>query len=390
MISFEEAYDLVLSSHFACGTERIQLQDALQRVLAEEVLSDTDMPPFNKSAVDGYACRRSDLGRELECMETIPAGVVPKFSIHPGQCSKIMTGSIVPEGADMVMMVEDIEVTTRGKIRFVREKSSGNICFRAEDIHRGDVVLRPGSLIRPQEIAVMASVGYVHPVVYRQPRVGIVTTGDELVEPGQLPALSQIRNSNASQLLAQLNAMGIRGTYFGIARDDREALKKILQDAKDASDIVLLTGGVSMGEYDHVPDVLLDLNFNLIFKSIAIQPGRPTVFGMADGRYVFGLPGNPVSSFVIFELLVKPLLYKSMGHAYPSPEFQMTMGETYSRRRSDRKSLLPVMIREGKVFLLDYHGSAHIHSYIQADGIMALEIGTTRIKEGEVVHVRQI
>ncbi len=390
MVSFEEAYHLVLNTAYIPVAERIPMQEALNRVLAEEVVSDTDMPPFDKSAVDGYACRRSDLDRELDCIETIPAGVVPKLSVHAGQCSKVMTGSMVPEGADMVVMVEDIMVTADGKIRFIRDRSAENICHRAEDIHRGDIVLSPGTLIRPQEIAVMASVGYIQPEVYRQPRVGVISTGDELVEPDQFPALSQIRNSNAPQLLAQLNSMGIRGTYFGIARDNRESLTNALQDAKNASEVVLLTGGVSMGEYDCVPDVLLDLDTEVIFKSIAIQPGRPTVFGITEGRYIFGLPGNPVSSFVIFELLVKPMLYRLMGNTFQPLTLRLPLGETYTRKRSDRKSLLPVMVRNGHAIPVVYHGSAHIHSYIFAEGIMAIEIGTTRINEGDMVDVRQI
>ncbi|MBP6978577.1 MAG: molybdopterin molybdotransferase MoeA [Bacteroidales bacterium] len=390
MVSFEEAYHRVLSSAYEPGIEHLPLQDALHRILAEDVVSDTDIPPFDKSAVDGFACRRADLGRDLECIETIPAGVVPKLPIQPGQCSRIMTGSIVPEGADMVMMVEDTMVTAGERIRFIKEKSAGNICYRAEDIHQGDVVLRAGSLIRPQEIAVMASVGWVSPAVYLQPRVGVISTGDELVEPDHVPMLSQIRNSNASQLLSQLNALGIRGTYFGIARDDRESLKRILENAKRASDVVLLTGGVSMGAFDHVPDVLTDLNITLIFKSIAIQPGRPTVFGMSDGRYFFGLPGNPVSSFVIFELLIKPMLYKLMGHTFSPLTIGLPMAEAFARKRSDRKSYLPVTVRDGRVHPVVYHGSAHIHSYIFADGIMALETGQIRIHEGEIVNVRQI
>ncbi len=390
MVSFEEAYQQVLNSAHEPKSERILLKDALQRILAEQVVSDTDLPPFNKSAVDGFACRRKDLGEELKCLETIPAGVIPKWSIKPGQCSKIMTGSIVPEGADMVVMVEDVHITATGKVRFVKEKSATNICDRAEDIHKGDIVLRAGPLIRPQEIAVMASVGYVHPKVYRRPRVGMISTGDELVEPDSIPLFSQIRNSNSAQLLAQLSTLGIQGTYYGITRDEKESVKKMILKARNASDVILLTGGVSMGDYDHVPEVLEDLNVRVVFKSIAIQPGRPTVFGLMDGRYIFGLPGNPVSSFVLFELLIKPMLYKLMGHTYRPVIYRLPMGVIYTRKKSDRKSLIPVNIQDGKVIPVTYHGSAHIHSYALADGIIVLEIGATRINEGEMVDVRQI
>ncbi len=390
MISFEEAYQQVIRSARAPASEHIQLSDALHRILAAQVVSDTDMPPFNKSAVDGYACRRDDLAKELECMETIPAGVAPRIDIQPGQCSRIMTGSIVPEGADMVVMVEDTVTTGEGKIRFVKERSATNICYRAEDIRKGDVVLFPGSLIRPQEIAVMASVGTICPEVYRQPRVGVISTGDELVEPGVTPQWSQIRNSNASQLLAQLAAMGIRGSYYGIARDEMGSLRDLLDEAMRSCDVTLVTGGVSMGDYDYVAGALEQLKVKIIFHSIAVQPGRPTVFGMGERTYIFGLPGNPVSSFVIFELLVKPMLYKLMGHEHLPILNRLSMGIAHSRKRSDRKSFIPVMVRDGKVIPVTYHGSAHIHSYVHADGIIAMEVGQTRLNEGELVDVRQI
>lgn len=390
MVSFEEAYHQVLSSAYEPQPERILLKDALHRVLAAEVVSDTDMPPFNKSAVDGFACRREDLGKELECIEIILAGVVPTRNIKPGLCSRVMTGSIVPEGADMVMMFEDTAVTSTGKIKFIREQSAGNICYRAEDVSKGDVVLHPGSLIRPQEIAVMASVGCVRPMVYEKPRVGIISTGDELVEPEIAPQLSQIRNSNSIQLLAQLGGLGIQGIYFGITRDERASIKQILLQAIQSSDVILLTGGVSMGDVDFVPEVLDEMDVRVIFKSIAIQPGRPTVFGISGRKYIFGLPGNPVSSFIIFELLVKPMLYRLMGHTYKPVLKRLPMGMTYTRKRSDRMSLVPVNIRDGKVVPVTYHGSAHIHSYVFADGIVTLEVGASRINEGELINVRQI
>ena len=390
MVSFEEAYQQVLRSASEPKSERILLKDALHRILAAVVVSDTDMPPFDKSAVDGFACQREDLGKELECLETIPAGVVPKRSIQQGQCSKIMTGSIVPDGADMVMMVEDVVTTETGKIRFAKEKSATNICYRAEDIRKGDIVLRSGTLIRPQEIAVMASVGYVWPEVYLQPRIGIISTGDELVEPEFTPQLSQIRNSNSSQLLAQLGTMGLQGTYYGIASDTKESLMRLIQKVMYFSDVVLLTGGVSMGDHDHVLEALKELDVKIIFHSIAIQPGRPTVFGMAESKYIFGLPGNPVSSFVLFELLIRPMLYRLMGYTYKPMLSRLPMGMTYTRKRSDRKSLIPVNIQDGKVVPVTYHGSAHIHSYVFAEGIITLEEGATLIKEGELVDVRQI
>jgi len=390
MIEFNEAHDIVLNTARLTGTEQVQLSDAPGRILASDVSSDMDMPPFNKSAVDGYACRKEDLSDAMEVIEIIPAGKSPEKTISPGKCAKVMTGGVVPEGADTVIMVEDVEELGQDKIRFVKDKTNTNICYTGEDIHKNDKVLEKGILIRPQEIAVLASVGMANPLVYKQPVVGIISTGDELVEPDQNPEISQIRNSNAAQLMAQVKACNAKAAYFGIAKDTEQSTREIIKQALDTSDMVLLTGGVSMGDFDYVPKVLKELGIEIHFKSIAVQPGRPTVFGTREGKYLFGLPGNPVSSFVQFELLVKPLIYEMMGNSFKALTFDLPMGETYTRRKAKRKSFLPVSIKNGKVWPVSYHGSAHIHSYIFADGIVAVEIGNTTLEEGTMVNVRQI
>lgn len=390
MIAFDQAYDIVKEAAVALETETVELADAAGRVLAANVFSDMDMPPFNKAAVDGYACRKADLEEDLEVMEVIPAGKMPEKDIAPGKCSKVMTGGVVPEGADTVVMVEHTEETGKNRIRFVNEKTSPNICYTGEDIRANDCVLEKGTIIRPQEIAVLASVGVVRPEVFKQPVVGVISTGDELVEPGIKPGLSQIRNSNAMQLMAQVKGCHAIPKYFGIARDNEKSTREIIAGALEKSDMVLLTGGVSMGDFDYVPKVLDELGITIKFKSIAVQPGRPTVFGTRENKYLFGLPGNPVSSFVQFELLVKLLIYRLMGAGYEAKALELPMGKTYVRKKARRKSFLPVMLRDGKVFPVEYHGSAHIHSYIYADGIVAIEIGNTTLEEGTLVHVRQI
>jgi len=390
MVALETALNLVLSSVRVKGIESTDFQQASGRVLAEDVFSDTDMPPFNKSAVDGYACRREDLASNLEVVEIIPAGRQPEKIIVPGTCSKIMTGGLVPQGADTVLMVEDVVETGKNNIRLAKEKTAANICYQGEDVKQGQLVLPKGTLIRPQEIAVLASVGYVRPKVYRKPIVGVISTGDELVEPSENPQLSQIRNSNASQLIAQIMRAGAIPEYFGIALDTEDSTRELISAALNKCDVVLLTGGVSMGDFDYVPAVLRDLGIQLLFESIAVQPGRPTIFGTGNSTCLFGLPGNPVSSFVQFEFLVRPLLSAMMGHQYKPLVIKLPMGVSYSRRNTKRKSLLPVFINENKVYPVEYHGSAHIHSYIFAEGIVAVEIGKPTLETGEWVDVRQI
>ncbi len=390
MIEFNEAYKIVLGSVNVLGREIIDIHNTTGRVLAKDIVSDMPMPPFDKAAMDGYACHKEDLAGELKVVEVIKAGVEPQKVIGKGECAKVMTGGVVPKGADTVIMVEHSEEFAKGRIKFIKGKTNTNICYLGEDVREGQTVLLRGALIRPQEIAILASVGCVEVPVFNQPLVGIISTGDELVEPNEKLNPSQIRNSNASQLMAQIGLTGAVPKYFGIARDSEASTREIITKALAGCDVVLLTGGVSMGDFDFVPRVLNDLGIEIQFDSIAVKPGRPTVFGVKHGKYLFGLPGNPVSSFVQFELLVKPMLYALMGHQFKPPVLKMPMGETYTRRKAKRKSFIPVVIKSGMAFPVEYHGSAHIHSYIFADGMVAVETGKSTLEKGEMVDVRQI
>ncbi|MCF8233552.1 MAG: molybdopterin molybdotransferase MoeA [Bacteroidales bacterium] len=391
MIGFEEALDIVSRSAKTLDVEQIDFNLSNARVLAEDVQSDIDMPPFDKSAMDGYACRFENLKNPLEVIEVIPAGKPPKKTIGKNQCSKIMTGSKVPEGADCVIMVEQTEELPGGRIRFTAEKTKSNFVPKGEDVKRGDVVLKRGTLIKAQHIAVMASVGCILPMVYRKARIGVLSTGDELVEPSVFPGESKIRNSNAYQLLNQAAGMGCEANYYGIALDNEEHSRKLIQKTLKENDMVLLTGGVSMGDFDFIPKVFQRLNIDILFDSVAVQPGRPTVYGISGHKYIFGLPGNPVSSFNIFELLVKPLLYKIMGHDFVPVRLRLPLGKEYKRKKSTRKSYLPVQIDEqGRVIPIQYHGSAHVHALVFADGLISIPVGKTTLNKGELVDVRQI
>ena len=390
MITFEEAYKITLDQASPLPIERIEMMKALGRVLAEDIVADMDMPPFDKSAVDGYACRFEDIHGPMKVIEVISAGKVPSNPVEKGKCSKIMTGAMLPEGADGVLMVEDTENDGDKGIRFLKKKSNKNICYKGEDIRSGDKLIDKGTLLQPQHIAVLATIGAVNPAVHRQVRGGIFSTGDELVEPGAIPAIAQIRNSNAYQLMAQVQKAGALPEYFGIATDDPANLMDKINLSLEKNDIVLLTGGVSMGDFDFVPEVLKDAGFDILFKSIAVQPGRPTVFGRKRDRFIFGLPGNPVSSFVIFEILVKPFIMRLTGCAAEPPLVNLRMGAGFQRKQSLRKSFIPVRIIDGELFPIEYHGSAHINAYTAADGIIEIERGETGLKKGELVRVRQV
>jgi molybdopterin molybdotransferase len=389
MIPFDKARHIVMESAVYLGGEIAPLDEACGRVLADDVISDIDMPPFDKSAMDGYACRKADLGLALEIVETIPAGQTPSRKIGEGQCAKIMTGGVVPEGADCVVMIEHTEMRD-GRAVITKKSSVLNICIRGEDVRAGDLALHKGTIITPAEVAVLAVVGCVEVPVARRPRIGIITTGSELVPPSREPLPAQIRDSNSAQLHGQVARVGCVPVSLGIVKDSPEAIGAVIEREMERIDVFLLSGGVSMGEFDHVPDVLKDKGFDLLFEKVTMKPGKPTVFGRRGDTFVFGLPGNPVSVFVVFELFVKPFCYRLMGSDGGAVTVTARLSEPVARRKSNRIAHVPVSFNgDGTVRAIEYHGSAHIHAYTLADGFIAIPAGTSEIKAGETVRVTQ-
>ncbi len=391
MIPYEKAFEIVRNSSFTLGNEEVTFTKSLGRILAADVVSDMDMPPFNKASMDGFACRKSDISGDLEIIETIAAGKWPEKKVGRGQCSRIMTGAAVPDGADCIIIVEETMIPESGKVRFTGSSIKENIAFKAEDIRKGDVVIRAPKQITPQDIAVMATVGHTAVTVSRMPRIAVISSGDEIVEPDQVPGVSQIRNSNSYQLAAQAERTGVAARYYGIVRDDVEETFSVISDAIAENEIMLITGGVSMGDFDFVPSVLERAGVKILFSRVAVQPGKPTTFGVHPKALVFGLPGNPVSSFVQFELLVRPLIYRMMGMNWEPLTISVPLKDRYSRRSSDRMGLIPVHITsDGFAEVVEFHGSAHISALPGASGIVAISLGVNAIEKGEIVRVRQI
>jgi molybdopterin molybdotransferase len=391
MITFEEAYKIVTGTVFRTGKEQVRFNDSLGRVLAVPVKSDMDMPPWDKSTVDGFACRHGDLGNDLTVIETVAAGVMPAREVTPGTCSKIMTGAAVPYGADYIFMLEESEETEGGKVRFTGRAGKSNIAKTAEDLYRGQTVLKAGRIIKPQDIAVMAVTGTTEVTVSCRVRVGIISTGNELVEPECTPAGAQIRNSNSSQLMAQVTRAGATGKYYGIAADDEASIARLLKAAADENEVVLISGGVSFGDFDFVPSVMRSLGLTIHFDQVAMQPGKPLTFCTGERKAVFGLPGNPVSTFVQFEVMVRPFLNKMTGVTAEEPKLMIPLASDYSRKRADRMAWIPFTITgEGEAMPLEYHGSAHITALPDAWGIITIPRGQSWIQKGEMVSVRQI
>jgi len=368
----------------------VGLNEALSCILAEDIFSDVNVPPFDRSSMDGYACKKSNLPGRLDVIEELAAGGFPKKHINDGECVRIMTGAPVPKGADTVVKIEDVEELEDGHIN-IPNMSDVNICMEATDIKKGDLILKAGTNISAVHIAILAGAGKCRVLVFEKPKVAILPTGDELVEPEFYPEGGQIRNSNGHQLLAQLNQMNLPVFYQGIVQDNKRALQTALNDALEIADVAIFSGGVSVGAYDYVPEIIAEAGFDIHIRKMKMKPGQHTLFASRNGKYILGVPGNPVSSFVQMEIVGKYLLYLLMGNEIKPVRFKVKLSENYHRKISERLELIPVVINDqGEIELLQYHGSAHIHALLVADMLMEVPIGIEEIKQGEESYVRQI
>ncbi len=389
MITFQDAIEKIKATALTLPQKQVALNDSLFSVVAEDICFDMPMPPFDKSAMDGYACARNDIMKSLSVIDTIYAGKQEIPELKPGECVKIMTGAPVPKGADIVFMKEDSEVIDDNTVRCLNHHSKNNICYQGEDISKGDLLIKKGTLLEAKHVPILAGGGYHQISVYSQPEIGIFTTGSELVEPNQIPGINQIRNSNASQIIAQLKSLSLKSRYFGIIKDDIDTLKRELNDKLEGLEVLIMSGGVSVGEFDLVPDLLKELGFNIEISNTAIQPGKPMVFARKDNKYVFGLSGNPVASFIQFELYVKPFLFKLQGYDYNPLRFKLPLKNDFLRKKGDRLLLVPACItNENTVEPIPFHGSAHISALLNADCLIEIPIDTTEIKKDQLVSIR--
>jgi len=386
MLNPDAALKILEDFEFTPPVEVVPIDKALGRVLAEVVHARVDSPPFSKAAMDGYALRASDGSERFQILEMIAAGDVPKNKIGPGQCSKIMTGAMMPEGADKIVRVEFTR-ESEGWMRVTEPEPYANIIVRGENLRAGDPLLDP-KVLRAQDIGVLASQGYASVSVSAVPVVGVITTGSELRSAGQQLEVGEIYNSNGPQLCAQVQAMGARWRNYGVVPDDPKQLAGAIDRALGDCDVLLLSGGVSMGDLDFVPGVLKNLGAQVVFHKLAVKPGKPTLFARKERSFVFGLPGNPVSTFIIFEVFVKLFLYRWMGITGKPRVVSGTLAEAIKRRDVQRLEYRPVRLEGSRIIPLSYHGSSHLSALREAEGLIRIEIGTTRIEEGSELNVR--
>lgn len=401
MLSVSQAQDVILQAARPLSARTLPLgPTALGLILAEDVSSDIDSPPFDKALMDGYAVRSADLpeGRgELSVIEEVTAGRMPTRRVEIGQATRIMTGAPLPDGADAVIQVERTTLLDGERVRIEDRppRVGTNILRLGSEMRRGQVVLSAGCVLRPQELGVLASVGRTEASLIPPVRVAIVSTGDEIVESSQIPGPGQIRNSNGHLLVAQVHRAGALAAAMCIARDNEDHLGAAIRQGLTA-DVLLLSGGVSAGKLDLVPKVLQDCGVEAKFHKVEMKPGRPLYFGVrprdADGpTLVFGLPGNPVSTFVCFELFVRPALRALGGNKVPLPRIvqaELTQDFPY---RTERVTYHPAQLetdeRGWRVRLVPWFGSPDLLGLMRANALAVLPVGDHHHRAGRCLPV---
>jgi molybdopterin molybdotransferase len=398
VIAVEEALATVLRAASPLPPEEIDFTQAAGRILAEDVVSDIDMPPFARSAVDGFALRADDVREApatLRVVGMIQAGTFPRIRIESGEAASIMTGAPVPEGADAVAMVEGTREESDRVTILERVEAGQNVSPRGSEVRTAEVVLRRGTRMDPASVAVAATVGKTRLLVGRRPEVAVAATGDELVAPASKPGPGQIRNSNGFSLLAQCRSVGIEARYLGVASDTPASIREHVERGL-AADVLLLSGGVSAGRFDLVETVLKELGVRILVDAVALKPGKPLVFGVSEhGKLVFGLPGNPVSTMVTFELFVRCALARMEGALDPERRNLRARLLGPLSNRGQRRAYLPGWVRpesDGELSArpIPTRGSADIVAFSKSNALLIVPENAERLEAGEWVRVHPL
>jgi molybdopterin molybdotransferase len=412
MLSVDEALKLVAGDARVLPAQRVPLDEAAELVLAEDVTSDINSPPYNKAMMDGYAVASGDVEPVRPVIEEIAAGAVPHRAVTPGTVSRIMTGAPLPDGADAVVPHEETELLADGSVRFgsIDVPPGKNVLPLGASLRAGQVVLSQGAELRPIEIAILAEIGHAVVRVQPRPRVAVLPTGNELVSVGERPAAGQIRNSNGPLLVAAVRRAGATAIDLGVGRDDRDDLRRRVRQGF-ATDVLLLSGGVSAGKFDLVPEVLAELGVSEVFHKVSLRPGKPLWFGVKSEQkrhvLVFGLPGNPVSSFVCFELFVRPAIAALSGREFSRPGcVTARLSHSYAYV-GGRQSCLPARVsiaseclprpagratdaafhEQPTVRILPWQGSADLAALAEANGLVRLDSEARTLEPGTAVDV---
>jgi len=403
LLSVSEARERILSHFQSVTTESLPLAECMNRVLAQDITAETDLPLFDNSSMDGFAIRATDVAdanpaspRSLRVVADIPAGASPTISLAPGEAARIMTGAQMPNGADAVVPVEDTDFENRDagstppdyvKI-FKPVKSGDSTRPRGMDVHAGDVVLKKGRALKPQDLGLLAMLGFARVEVHRKPRVGLFSSGDELLEVGALLESGKIRDSNSYMLASLIESANVEVVRLGVAKDNFDSVKSLLERAVNENvDLILSSAGVSVGAYDFVKSVI-ESNGSMDFWRVDMRPGKPLAFGKYKKIPFIGLPGNPVSAFVGFEVFVRGTLGRLSGSLDGSRQTVRVRSE--EEINSDgRESYLRAQIREENGILLarltGHQGSGNLLSLVQADALLIIPAGVKCVPAGQEV-----
>jgi molybdopterin molybdotransferase len=398
MTDFEDAVRKVVSKAKRQPAEPVRLADCLGRTLAADIRATAPIPPFAKSTMDGYAVRAADTrpaggaagSVEFDVIEDLPAGRVGRSALGPGQAVRIMTGAPLPKGADAVVMVEDT-VKIGGRVKILRSARAGDNTGRAgEDVRKGELVLEKGRLIGPAEVGMLAALNQASVRVARRPRLAVIATGDEIVEPGRKMRPGQIRNSNGHALRAMALQAGAEADYIGIARDRNASLAAAIGRAGRA-DILVLSGGVSVGDYDLVKEELRALGVRPVFWQVRIKPGKPVFFGLHGRRLVFGLPGNPTSAMVTFHLFVRPALDRMLGRTSQGLRAGRAVLERGISLKPGRKQFLRGILAAGgpelRVDTFPDQKSGVLRSMVGSRVLIVVPADAARLEKGSAVDI---
>jgi molybdopterin molybdotransferase len=399
MLPIERGLEIVMSTAKAkdrpdwMPSESVSLLDSMHRILREDVFSDADSPRFDKAIRDGFAVRFEDLAAvpvELTVIGEARAGAAADVSIQRGQCCEIMTGAPLPPGANAVVMVENTERPSPSTVRILKTaRENEGLLRRGAEARQGEKILEKGRRIGLADLGLLAGTGKARVMVSKKPRVAVIATGDELVEVDENPQPDQIRNSNTYTICAQVKDAGAESILLGIGRDNLDDLRARIRQGLEY-DVLLVSGGVSMGKYDLVETVFAEFGVEVLFDKIAMKPGKPTVFGHRGNTYVFGLPGNPISTMVAFHMFVRPLLLFLLKAGNTSPKIFDATLEAAAKCDPERAALVPALVRFDKgqywIRTAPWKGSSDLVGLARANALIMIPMRSGTLEAGETAQ----
>lgn len=398
LISLTEAEEVLLSNTVFMEKNKINLNESLGAVLAESVVAKENIPPFNRSPLDGYAILDSDSNSAskdnpvtLEIIDEAPAGFVASKKIVSGTAIKVTTGAQIPEGATAIVKFEDTEFTDKKVDIFQHYDKWSNIAFAGEDVSQGETILPKGQIITPEVIGMLAALGIWEVATFKKPRVGLFSTGDELIDVNDNLRPGKIRNSNLYALAAEIEKMGAEPIAFGIVPDSLEKTTLVIEEALEKCDLIISTGGVSVGDYDVVKDAMTSAGMELLFWRVNLKPGTPAVAGKKDGKIMIGLSGNPAAALITFELLARPLILKSMGvKNIQRPRLKAEMLDSFQKSSKQMRFLRGyTTLQDGKpvVSLTGRQSPGVMKSILYSNSLIVVEAGAKPLVPGDEVTV---